>query len=645
MTEPTGKTNKGQVDITTAPADDGFFAHSSSSSMEEKQKHASDAESTLSKQHVKQPVDQNILSSYSPEQVQQMGRNYASKYGLDTELFARGALVARTPSEFNSMPELSEEEKVALNKEATMKWNFPRKLFLVIALGSMSAAVQGMDQTVINGANLFYPSYMGIGGDSRRDLMLLGLVNGAPYLAASCIACWLSDITNRHLGRKWTIFWTCFISAVTCLWQGFVNNWWHLFIARFLLGFGVGIKSATVPAYASECTPKHIRGALVMLWQFFTAVGIMFGYVASLAFYHVGDHGIGGGLHWRLMLASAMIPAVVVLFQVPFVPESPRWLMGKGRHQEAFDSLCQLRFHKITAARDTFYQHVLLSEERSYEGVPTWKRLIEMFTIRRNRNGALGAWIVMFMQQFCGINVIAYYSSSIFIEANMGEINSLLASWGFGMINFIFAIPAIYTIDTFGRRNLLLTTFPIMCVFLLVTGMGFFIDQETNPNGRVGMIITGIYLFAAVYSSGEGPVPFTYSAEAFPLYIRDLGMGFATATCWFFNFVLALTWPMLKTAFTPQGAFGWYAAWNIVGFFLVLWFLPETKGLTLEELDEVFSVSCMKHAKWQTAHFWNKIQRVFLRRKVAPLPPLYAHQRMAVMNPEWNEKTEASHIE
>ena len=113
----------------------------------------------------------------------------------------------------------------------------------------------------------------------------------------------------------------------------------------------------------------------------------------------------------------------------PFVPESPRWLMGKERHKEAFESLKALRFEEIAAARDCFYQYVLLKEEGTYD-IPTWKRLIQMFTIRRNRNGAIGSWIVMFMQQFCGINVIAYYASSIFIKARYSEISALLASWG-----------------------------------------------------------------------------------------------------------------------------------------------------------------------------------------------------------------------
>lgn len=601
-------------------------------------KSASDEAATVPEAEIKG----NILTQYTEDQVQQMGRNYAAKENLDPELFAKAAAVARTPSLFALMSFLSIEEKEALQYEATHKWDVPGRLIAVIAMGSMAAAVQGMDETVINGANLFYPKAFGINTRSDADY-IEGLINGAPYLCCGVIACWMSDFCNRKLGRKWVIFWTCVISALTCIWLALVNNWWHLFIARFFLGFGIGIKSATVPAYAAECAPPRIRGSLVMLWQFFTAVGIMFGYVASLAFYSISPHGIHYGLNWRLMLGLACIPAIIVCAQVPFVPESPRWLMGKNRHREAFESLASLRRHELMAARDCFYQYVLLQEEELYTGLSTFQRACQMFTVRRNRNGALGAWIVMFMQQFCGINVIAYYSSSIFVQSGFTEIQALLASWGFGMINFTFAIPAFFTIDKFGRRFLLLTTFPLMAIFLLIAGCGLLID-ESNMQGRLAMVIVGIYLFSCVYSAGEGPVPFTYSAEAFPLYIRDLGMSFATATCWFFNFILAFTWPRLRTAFTPTGAFGWYAAWNVVGFFLVLMFLPETKDLTLEELDQVFDVPIMEHARYHLVEFWHNTQRVVFRKDVPHQKVMYS-QRMAVTNEEWNNKPEMEHVE
>jgi hypothetical protein len=127
----------------------------------------------------------------------------------------------------------------------------------------------------------------------------------------------------------------------------------------------------------------------------------------------------------------------------------------------------------------------------------------------------------------------------------------------------------------------------------------------------------------ACYSPGEGPVPFTYSAEAFPLHLRDVGMSFATATCWGFNFILSLTWPALVEAFTPQGAFGWYAAWNFFGWVYCYFLLPETKNLTLEELDTVFDVGNKQFARYYTAKLPWYFQTKVLRQEIAPLPPLY----------------------
>ncbi|ODV67455.1 hypothetical protein HYPBUDRAFT_147787 [Hyphopichia burtonii NRRL Y-1933] len=245
----------------TGVGNDGLFEHNSSTSSSIKQKNAhSDIESLHSKTAEAGGGERgNILAQYSEKQTMQMGRNYAIKHGLDPELFARAAALARLPHEFNSMPFLSEDEKVGLNKEATKRWHIPLKLVAVIALGSMAAAVQGMDESVINGATLFYPKEMGL-LDMKEPQLMEGLINGAPYLCASTIACWMSDAWNKRLGRKWTIFWTCLISAITCIWQALVNlKWYHLFLARFFLGFGIGIKSATVPAYAAETTPHTIR--------------------------------------------------------------------------------------------------------------------------------------------------------------------------------------------------------------------------------------------------------------------------------------------------------------------------------------------------------------------------------------------------
>lgn len=226
--------------------------------------------------------------------------------------------------------------------------------------------------------------------------------------------------------------------------------------------------------------------------------------------------------------------------------------------------------------------------------------------------------------------------TSIFREAGFGRSEALLVSLGTGITNWLFAIPAIYTIDTFSRRNLLLTTFPLMGICLLWCGFSFWIPNVSNPEfpgpdqpetvpsqAQLGSVAAAIFTFMAVYSPGEGPVPFTYSAEAFPLYIRDIGMSFATATCWGFNFILSLTWPPLLRAFGPQGAFGWYAAWNFFGWVYCYFLLPETKNLTLEELDTVFSVGNRPHASYYRNKLPWYVQKNILRKDVAPMPPLY----------------------
>jgi sugar porter (SP) family MFS transporter len=563
----------------------------------------------------------NPLGGYDESELRVMGSDYAKMHGIadpeDLRAFEIGAILAQNPQDYERVRDhASPEEFAVLEKEFKSRWSQPRLLYMVIVLCSTCAAVQGMDETVVNGAQLFYTPQFGIGGKDSRSTWLTGLVNSAPYLCCAFIGCWLTEPFNKMFGRRGTIFITCTFSALACFWQGFVNTWWHMFVARFALGLGIGPKSATVPIYAAETTPPAIRGALVMQWQCWTAFGIACGFISDLIFYKVPDPQNITGLNWRLMMASAMLPAVVVLCFVFMCPESPRWYMSKGRHHAAYESMCRLRYNKIQAARDQFYMAELLKAE---EGIQMGRsKLLEIIRVPRNRRAMLASEIVMFMQQFCGVNVIAYYSSSIFQDSGFSNVSALSASLGFGLINWLFAIPAIYTIDTFGRRNLLLTTFPLMSLCLLFTGFSFWIPQETQKTARVACIALGIYLFAMVYSPGEGPVPFTYSAEAYPLYVRNVGMSLATATTWFFNFVLSVTWPSLLAAFKPQGAFGWYAGWNIVGFWLVLLFMPETKGKTLEELDQVFSVPTHLHAAYGLRQIPYFFRRYILRQKIKP---------------------------
>ncbi|GAA5863489.1 hypothetical protein JCM8547_007261 [Rhodosporidiobolus lusitaniae] len=571
---------------------------------------------------------ENPLQGISHERLEAMGRAFAREKNLgeyEAE-FAKGAQIAQDPLNFENLMILNEDDKDALRREVTHKWQQPLTMYALVVCCSMAAAVQGMDESVTNGANLFWAPQFGLNTgedapDHEKNEWLLGLIAGAPYLCCAVLGCWLTSPMNKVLGRRGTIFVTALISALTCIWQGCVNSRWHLFASRFVLGIGIGPKSATVPVYAAETAPPLIRGALVMQWQVWTAFGIMLGTVSSLAFFKVGDPSGANitGLNWRLMLGSASLPAFFVMAQVYFCPESPRWLISKGRYRDAYESLCRLRHTKLQAARDLFMINALLEEEAN---IATGKAaVLELFTVARNRRATVASGIVMFMQQFCGINVIAYYSSTIFRQAGFDDITALGATLGFGALNWIMAAPAVVTIDKFGRRNLLLVGFPLMCIFLLVTGFAFYIPDTTDA--RIAVIALGIYLHCCAYSPTEGPVPFTYSAEAFPLYVRDVGMSWATGVTWFFNFIVALTFPRLLTAFTPQGAFGWYAGWNAIGTLLVLFFVPETKGLSLEELDQVFSVPTGKHASYALGSVSYNFQKVILRRKMPYREPLY----------------------
>ncbi|KAF2452550.1 putative MFS myo-inositol transporter [Lineolata rhizophorae] len=559
----------------------------------------------------------NPLAGLSKKALFKDVETFAESKGLTEhiDILKKGALVAQNPSQFEMIEELSEEDKETLRMETTHRWKQPWMMYFMTVLCAGSAIVQGMDQTTVNGAQVFYTEEFGI-----TDTWIRGLVNGAPYLCSVCIGCWTSAPTNHYLGRRGTIFVGCFASTASSFWQAVTDSWWHLFIARFFMGFAIGAKSSTTPVYGAECSPAIIRGALVMMWQMWTAFGIMCGFIASVVFFYIpAPEGWNiQYLNWRLMLGSAGIPPLFVGAQIFFAPESPRWYMTKNKYNKAFNSLCRFRNTKLQAARDVYYIHKLLQvENKLKEG----KNLFKEFWLRpRNRRAAQSSFFVMFMQQFCGVNVIAYYSSDIFIQADFTQPQALLASMGTGIINWLFAIPAIYTIDTFGRRNLLVTTFPLMALFLFFTGFSFYIPNE---QARLGCVATGIYLFMAVYSPGEGPVPFTYSAECFPLYIRDVGMSFATATTWGFNFILALTWPSLSDAFTPTGAFCWYAAWNCFATGFAYFALPETKALSLEELDQVFSVPTTTHAKYYLKMLPWYFKRYILRKDVPPRQPLY----------------------
>ncbi|OJJ60914.1 hypothetical protein ASPSYDRAFT_87484 [Aspergillus sydowii CBS 593.65] len=572
----------------------------------------------------------NPLADLTETQVLRDVEAFAHGYNLTDILpdLRKGSLIARDPDNFRALPDMTPEDILVIQNETEHKWRQPIALYFSIILCSIGAAVQGWDQTGSNGANLSMPEMLGIpqhdNPNAELNQWLVGIINAAPYIGSAVIGCWLSDPCNYYLGRRGAIF----ISAIFCLLtpfgQALSQTWPQLIVTRALLGIGMGLKASTIPIFCAENTPASVRGGLVMCWQLWTAFGIFLGTTANLVVKDMGED-----IAWRMQMGSAFIPAVPLLLGVYMCPESPRWYIKKGKLRPAYKSLCRLRNSPLQAARDLYYIHAQIKVEQEIAGHGNYlSRVVELFTIPRVRRATLASFVVMIAQQMCGINIVAFYSSTIFSEAGASDQSALWASWGFGLVNFVFAFPAVWTIDTFGRRSLLLFTFPQMAWTLLAAGFSFYIPVDSKAH--LGLIAMFVFLFAAFYSPGEGPVPFTYSAEVFPLSHREVGMAWAVATCLGWAAVLGITFPRMLAALTPQGAFGFYAGLNVLALIMIFIWVPETKQRTLEELDYIFAVPTRKHVRYQVFEvlpWW--IKRYVFRQKNAHLEPLYKFDHVA----------------
>lgn len=218
------------------------------------------------------------------------------------------------------------------------------------------------------------------------------------------------------------------------------------------------------------------------------------------------------------------------------------------------------------------------------------------------------------------VNIIAFYSSTIFVESGATDRSAVWASWGFGLVNFLFALPALRLIDNSGRRPLLLSTFPNMAWSLLATGLAYL--YRGSADSRLGLLAFFIFVFAAFYSVGEGPVCYPYAAEVFPLSHREIGMSWAVGINAGGAAILALTFPYMLQTFTPTGAFAFYCGLNILAFIMIFLWVPETKELTLEQLDYVFSVPTTRFMQYQlrvVLPFWVK-RWVFWQRNTTLVP-------------------------
>ncbi|KAK0389349.1 hypothetical protein NLU13_2924 [Sarocladium strictum] len=564
-------------------------------------------------------VIENPLARISPDEAVKNARTFAEQAGMpeDAELFGRAALVARSPEQFEMVESLSAEERAALAYERDHKWHGPKMLWYSIGLCAIGAATQGWDQTGSNGANLTFHEALHINGKGR-DEWIVGLINSIIFLTAGLIGAFIVDPLNHYLGRRGEIFVTALCLTATPIGSAFATTWQGLFAARFVMGIGIGAKNATVPIYSSEMAPHRVRGALVMFWQLWVVAGIFLGFCANVIVKDTGD------ISWRLQLGSAFIPSLLLAIGIYFCPESPRWLMKHGKLAKGFQSMKILRAHPIIAARDYYYSYVIYqAEKQENPGSTYFSRMKDIFVIPRIRRANYGASTVMLAQQMCGINIISFYSSTIFVEAGYSPTQALYASLGYGAIQVVATIPTLFLIDTKGRRTLCLITFPLMCIFLLAAGLSLLQPESASTGAKIGPVALFVYLFTICYSLGEGPVAFQYSAEVFPTIQREQGMAWAVCINNTFAGVLGLTFPRMSTVMTPTGAFGFYAGLNLIAWGMIFCFVRETKELTLEELDQVFSIPTKEYISHETK-VWvpYMIKRHVLRKNIEKPPPI-----------------------
>ncbi|KAF2097983.1 general substrate transporter, partial [Rhizodiscina lignyota] len=525
---------------------------------------------------------------------------------------------------------LTDSEKASL--EFTRKagfWSQPKALRITIVVLSIAAVIQGWVQTGLNGANPHWPSNLHVTeGDqipqTPRQVWIYSGVNAAMYFSASLFGCWVSDpVQSLILGRRGAIILSACLCIAGAIGSACSRTWPQLLGCRVVLGAAMGAKAAVTPIFGAEVSPKHLRGALVMNWQLFVALGVFLGFTANLIFSHSGPPS------WRYQLASASLPAVCLLSLVWTIPESPRWLLKKGRYSDAFASLVALRPTPLQAAAELFYANAQIQVEvRLPHGRSKVTELnrTALFCVSRIRRATVAALVIHIAQQLCGINVLQFYSSTFFQDptAISQPVRGLWFSWGLGLANFIFTFPIYYFIDKRGRRFLLLASYPGMIISLLAASLSYNIDDSGQ---RLAVVIFWMFAFVFFYSWGQGPVPFAYSSEIFPLLNREAGMSFSVFVNLTGAGVLALVVPRLTQVLSDDSSTHYnpndynvgqsrllavFTGLNVLALILIFFFVPETAGaslgldesntlryISLEELNWIFSVRTRKHIDYQ----------------------------------------------
>ena len=441
------------------------------------------------------------------------------------------------------------------------------KLFQWSIVAALAGFIFGFDTVVISGANqpikdLWHTSKL-FHGIFIMSMALWGTVVGALT----------GGIPAQKYGRKKTLFWIGVLFAISAFGSALAPNPYVFSFFRFIGGLGIGISSVVAPTYISEISTPVTRGRLGAMYQFNIVFGIL---VAYLSNYFL--QGVGGTNDWRWMLGVLAIPSVIYTLMVLRVPESPRWLITtKNDLPAAKDVLAQIGIKDVDAEVASI---IVANQHEASAG-----KTSDFFSAKHSKIIWL-AFFIAFFNQLSGINFILYYAPEILARIGLGNKESLLNSIAIGGINLIFTFVGLYLIDRLGRKTLMIIGSFGYIISLAMVAYAFKIQAAPS------FLMVFLLLFIASHAIGQGAVIWVFLSEIFPNKIRAMGQSFGASVHWVFAGIITLITPVfldkndgiLKDA--PWIIFAFLAGMMVLQLIWVLTKMPETKGVSLEDLEK-----------------------------------------------------------
>ncbi|AQG81535.1 sugar porter family MFS transporter [Spirosoma montaniterrae] len=441
-------------------------------------------------------------------------------------------------------------------------------IYTIAAIAATGGLLFGFDTGVINVA---LPSL-------RQEFQLSATAEGwivSAVLAGGMAGSLLSGRLADTLGRKRINILAALIFVLGSIVAAVAPSANVLIAGRLLLGLAIGIVSFSVPLYLAEIAPSHIRGRLVTFFQLAITIGILASYLVGFAF----AEQIEG---WRLMFWAGFIPAAVLLGGMFFVPESPRWLLSKGRDEQARQVLA--RIHEADAVdREMTQIQAAVRDERNRQG--DWR---ELFSAKLRIPLLIGIGI-FFIQQFSGINAVIYYSTRIFEMAGFGSsTTSIMATVGVGVVNTLSTLVAVRFLDQWGRKPILYTGLIGTALSLSTIAAAFFFRESISPDLLRILAIGGVYVYIFFFAISLGPLGWLLISEVYPLRIRGFATSMGSSYHWFFDFWVSFSFPIMAATSLGSngGIFMIYTAVVLFGLLFARFIVFETKGLTLEDIEK-----------------------------------------------------------